>query len=169
MNKGRTKAEYFRMLELHKSGYPHYHFLIRGPFWPRQQLRDEWQRLTGAFIVNIQMIWNNDHSRHRYAIKYVTKAMAAATITNRPWTASRNFFMPDDKPDSQWQYWYFRNKESYEQAVDTLAEEWSFLERTKRSYWMINEPNVLPRPRLLDWELRDLQENEQDSDQDEAP
>jgi len=161
MNKGRTKAEYFRMLELHKSGFPHYHFLIRGPFWPREQLRAEWERLTGAFIVNIQRIWENDYSRHRYAIKYVTKAMEAESITSRTWTASKQFFLAEDEPDSQWHRWYFNTKDSYEAAVDRLAEEWSFFPRSERSYWMINDPNALPRPTLLDWELRDLQ-NEED-------
>jgi len=155
------------MLELHKSGYPHYHFLIRGPYWPRDEVRAEWERLTGAFICNIQRIWNQDKSRHRYAIKYVTKAMATGAVTLRPWTASRGFFLPEDKLTSQWHRWYFANKESYESAVDRLAERWSFFERTDRSYWMIDEPNALPRPTLLDWEKRDLYNQEHDEQETE--
>jgi hypothetical protein len=160
LNKGRPKAEYFRMLELHKSGFPHYHFLIRGPYWPRDAIRAEWERLTGAFICNIQRIWENDKSRHRYCIKYVTKALDAQTLAARSWSASRNFFLPEDPVPPEFDKWMFDHRQSYEASVDQLAERWSFLQRTSRSFWMIDDPKALPRPSLLDWELRDLHEQD---------
>lgn len=160
MNKGRQKAEFFRMLELHKSGFPHYHFLIRGPYWPRDEVKAEWERLTGSIIVNIQGIRPNDVSRARYAVKYVTKALDARQLTDRTWTSSRNFWR-DEETDSPWHRWGSNFRDGWRTAVDQLQEEWSFLQRGKRSFWMINEPNVLPKPPLFDWEAEaDLPEEE---------
>jgi hypothetical protein len=163
LNKGRRKAEYFRMLELHKSGYPHYHFLIRGPFWPRDEVKLVWERLTGSFIVNIQGIKPNDRSRHRYAIKYVTKAIEAEAITNRPWTASRNFWKKDEF-ETPWHRWGFNNRDGWRTATDELLETSSLLPRAKRSWWVIDEPNVLPRPPVFDWEAE-----QRNFDEDETP
>lgn len=38
--------EYLRVTELHASGFPHYHALLRCGYLPKQQLDDEWARLT---------------------------------------------------------------------------------------------------------------------------
>jgi len=151
LSKRRPKPEYFRMLELHQTGMPHYHFLIRGPYWPRDEIKAEWERLTGAFIVNIQAIWPNDKARARYAIKYVTKAVEAQSLTSKTWSASRHFWQ-DEETESPWHRWGANFRDGWRTAIDEVLEHNSLLQRTKRSWWMIDEPNVLPRPPIFEWQ-----------------
>jgi hypothetical protein len=59
-------------LELHRSGFPHYHALQRGAFIPWKLLRDTWQSLTGNYIVDIRAVREKNQAG-KYVTKYVSK------------------------------------------------------------------------------------------------
>lgn len=84
------KTEYVRVLEQTKRGYPHYHFLTKGPFWPVASIVAKWQRLTGSYIVDIQK-----PKAAKQTIGYVAKYVAKSNevdFTERRISASRNFY-----------------------------------------------------------------------------
>jgi hypothetical protein len=77
----RTKGEfeYCCVTELHRSGYPHWHLVVRCGFIPQSELSRLWEHLTGSFKVDIRAIKNAKHCAN-YVAKYVTKT----TGTNKP-------------------------------------------------------------------------------------
>jgi len=100
IRKHRGPCEYVRVLEEHKSGYPHFHLIVRGPYIGQTALSDQWCKLTKAFIVDIQKI-NPEDNVAQYIAKYLTKQMSK-TFTDRRVTASKGFFNPKpDKPESE--------------------------------------------------------------------
>ena len=48
IRKERGECEYLRVCELHKSGMPHYHAMLRSSFIPQKALSEMWGALTGA-------------------------------------------------------------------------------------------------------------------------
>lgn len=92
MNRSRRKTEYCRILEQTKRGYPHYHYLTKGPFWPIDEIRTHWQRLTGAFVVDIRRPTETRQTT-TYVAKYLTKGNHVE-FTNRRFAASRKFWRP---------------------------------------------------------------------------
>ena len=94
-------VEYLRVLELHKNGFPHYHFLARSRYIPQPLIKNAWAALTGAIIVDVRRIWK-EQNVFRYMMKYLTK------ITYIPWTDrrvswSRNFMQDrDDQKPPKW-------------------------------------------------------------------
>ena len=60
------------LLEVHKSGYPHWHIVGRIPYVPQSWLSSEWCRLTGSWIVDIRKI-RDAREACRYVTKYVIK------------------------------------------------------------------------------------------------
>lgn len=93
--------EYARILEPHKSGYPHFHLVARSPYIPQEHLSRRWQQLTGAFIVDIRRV-NPNWQVAKYVAKYLTKTMRPQIgtethkdgkfISERRVSASRHFF-----------------------------------------------------------------------------
>jgi len=55
-------------LERHKSGFPHWHALVRSGFLPQSELSDIWKRISGSPIVDIRRI-----KQHQVAARYVSK------------------------------------------------------------------------------------------------
>ena len=89
----RTKygeVEYLRVTELTKRGWPHYHLLIRSEYIPQPVVKKEWQRLTGATIVDLRQV-NNKFRTYYYMVKYLTK-MHKIEWTNRHVSYSKHFF-----------------------------------------------------------------------------
>jgi len=82
--------EYCRVIEETKSGYPHYHLLLRSGFIPQQTISTIWQHLTGAFIVDIRKVDPNLRVAS-YIAKYLAK-QTKLSFTNRRVTQSRGFF-----------------------------------------------------------------------------
>jgi len=89
------EIEYLRVTELHQSGYPHYHALLRSAFIPQKQLSDTWGRLTGAPVVWIAKI-DSSFSSFRYLVKYLTK-LHKIEWTDRHVSYSRGFFREEDR------------------------------------------------------------------------
>jgi len=98
----KTKTEYLRIVELTKRGYPHYHFLLRGPWWDQSAISRCWQSMTGAFIVDIRRV--KGPKLIAYVAKYTTKDSFTAADTwwvRKRITHSRKFFGPDS-PGPEW-------------------------------------------------------------------
>lgn len=90
----RGECEYLRVTELHASGMPHYHALLRSSFIPQKDLSNHWAKLTGAPVVYIAKI-DKSFSSFRYMTKYLTK-LHKIEWTDRHVSYSRNFFNPAD-------------------------------------------------------------------------
>lgn len=88
------ECEYLRVTELHKSGWPHYHLLLRSSYIPQQQLSKKWEELTGAIKVDIRKV-DNTFSSFRYLVKYLTK-LHRIEWTDRHVSYSRNYYNPAD-------------------------------------------------------------------------
>lgn len=65
--------EYLRVFEAHpSSGWPHMHVLMRAPFLDIWWLRDQWEKLTGAFMVDIRAVKTRAGAAY-YCAKYIGK------------------------------------------------------------------------------------------------
>lgn len=64
--------EYACILEEFKSGYPHWHCLLKCAWIPQHEISKIWLRLTGAYRVEIEKI-RHQRSMGKYLVKYVTK------------------------------------------------------------------------------------------------
>ena len=89
------EVEYLRVTELHQSGYPHYHALLRSSYIPQKELSDRWAKLTGAPVVWIAKI-DATFSSFRYLVKYLTK-LHKIEWTDRHVSYSKNFFRAEDR------------------------------------------------------------------------
>jgi hypothetical protein len=94
IRKERGECEYLRVCELHKSGMPHYHAMLRSSFIPQKELSKIWGSLTGAPVVYIAKI-DQTFSSFRYLTKYLTK-LHRIEWTDRHVSYSKNFFRPED-------------------------------------------------------------------------
>jgi hypothetical protein len=87
--------------ELHKSGYPHYHMLVRSGFLPHVVVKNEWNRLTENSIVDLRQV-DGTFKSYTYLTKYLSK-MHRLEWTDRHVSYSRKFF-PDGslkKPEGE--------------------------------------------------------------------
>ena len=92
------EVEYLRVTELHKSGFPHYHMLIRSGFLPHAVVKAEWNRLTQNQIVDLRQV-DGSFQSYTYLTKYLSK-LHRIEWTDRHVSYSKKFF-PDgslDKP-----------------------------------------------------------------------
>jgi len=83
------KLPFICVFERHKSGWPHMHLLIRGPFIPWKWLSLTWKRLIGAFQVDIRKI-RGAADAAAYVAKYIGKEPFAFEGCKR-WWRSHNF------------------------------------------------------------------------------
>lgn len=84
------EIEYLRCTELTKSGWPHYHFLVRSAYLPHAVLKNEWEALTGATIVDIRPV-KACFAAYSYLVKYLAK-LHKIEWTERHVSYSQNFF-----------------------------------------------------------------------------
>jgi hypothetical protein len=132
----RTKGEmeYCRVLEQHKSGYPHFHLLVRSPYIAQSELSRHWCKLTDAFIVDISKV-DPSRSVASYVAKYLTKQMSVG-FTERRVSQSKHFFVKKPtKPESELQMEGIERHEG--NAESFLATHWSSLkvEQLGQSHW----------------------------------
>lgn len=88
--------QYFRVTEVTKNGWPHYHLLIRSGFLPHAVVRDRWQLLTGASIVDLRQVKKSFHA-YNYLVKYLAK-LHKLPWSDRHLSWSRKFFPPEEPP-----------------------------------------------------------------------
>lgn len=94
IRKEHGECEYLRVTELHASGFPHYHALLRSVFIRQRVLSDVWAKLTGAPVVWIAKI-DDTFSSFRYLVKYLTK-LHKIEWTDRHVSYSKKFFQEED-------------------------------------------------------------------------
>ena len=91
--------EYLRVTEVCKSGFPHYHMLVRSDFLPHAVVKSEWNKYTGAQIVDLRQV-QDSFSAYWYLVKYLTK-LHRKEWTERHVSYSKNFFpCPTRAPQS---------------------------------------------------------------------
>jgi len=98
------EIEYLRVLEPHKSGYPHYHLIVRSGYLEQQELSRHWCELTDAFIVDIRKI-QRQREVVRYIMKYVTK-VGKITFTDRRVSWTRKFFVKESENEKRNANWF---------------------------------------------------------------
>lgn len=94
LRKSYGEFEYFRILEVTKKGWPHYHLITRSPYIPQAELSDLWRQLTGAPIVDVRMI-KKVGDVYWYVVKYLAK-QAYIPWTDRRATWTRGFLVKTD-------------------------------------------------------------------------
>ena len=82
--------EYFKVLEVTKIGWPHYHLIARSPYIPQREISGAWSELTGAPIVDVRKI-KKSQDVYFYVVKYLGK-QKYIPWTNRRCSWSKNFF-----------------------------------------------------------------------------
>lgn len=90
---------YFRVTELHKDGWPHFHVLFAGnTIAPKTLLKDIeyfWRDLKGLGFVRLNKISFHDASHAiNYMLKYVTKNIQRVAKHKRVFSASRGSLLP---------------------------------------------------------------------------
>lgn len=86
--------EFFRVLEVTKKGWPHYHLITRSPYIPQPEISDLWNGLTGAPIVDVRQMKKTVQA-YWYVVKYLAKQKYIPWTDRRAaWT--RKFFKKVD-------------------------------------------------------------------------
>jgi len=85
--------EYMRVTEVTKTGWPHYHLLIRSGYLPQQVVRSLWEAYTGATIVDLRQV-KDKFGAYNYLTKYLTK-LHRIDWTERHVSYSKLFFPVD--------------------------------------------------------------------------
>lgn len=91
--------EYLRVTEATKKGFPHYHLLVRSKFLPQAVVKNIWEQLTGAKIVDLRQV-TKTFGAYNYLTKYLTK-MHNLDWTERHVSYSKKFFPTDPKKDER--------------------------------------------------------------------
>lgn len=127
-------AEYVRILEWCRDGYPHLHCLARMPFVPQRAIAAKWRALTGAVVVDIRKA----HGRSaRYVAKYVAKHTAdTSRWTRQTISASRGFFDRDTRP-SEFCNWEDRPCHIRDAAA-RLNDQWALHRLKPGVYWIFD-------------------------------
>lgn len=89
---------YAAVLELQKSGMPHYHICARSKYIPQRWLSVQWQRLTRATNVDIRAV-KNQSKVASYLCKYLAKTATATVqvLNGRRLVQFSAAYLPDDR------------------------------------------------------------------------
>lgn len=90
-----STLEYLRVTELTTKGFPHYHMLVRSPYLPHVVVKNAWEKLTAAKIVDVRQV-DKRFSAYWYLLKYLTK-LHRIEWTERHVSYSKDFFPPEVK------------------------------------------------------------------------
>jgi len=90
------ELEYLRVTELTRRGFPHYHLLLRSAYLPHAVVKSEWNRLTGALIVDLRQV-KESFAAYTYLLKYLSK-LHKIEWTERHVSYSKRFFPKTDPP-----------------------------------------------------------------------
>lgn len=127
---GAKAIPYAFVIELHKSGHPHMHLLVRMPDVTRPQLKKWWELITKSFEVEIDPV-RSTHGVSRYVTKYFVKELQQIE-GRRLWGRSRDWRLHEEGEP--------RPKEIYEETrrlnnVDIAA----MLEICQFNGWIVIE------------------------------
>jgi hypothetical protein len=128
---GIEKLPFICVFERHKSGWPHMHLLIRGPFIPWKWLSLTWKRLIGAFHVDIRKIHGPTEAA-RYVAKYIGKEPFAFEGCKR-WWRSHNYDLSKREHDRRPRFGF-----GWRQEAGTIGD---FIDELRRTGAKIVESN----------------------------
>lgn len=95
--------EYIRMTEACADGYPHFHLLARSAFLPQQRIKELWQKLTDAYIVDVRKAHGKSIG---YVAKYITKARnETGEFSRQRISVSKNFWVEENNIDECYLGW----------------------------------------------------------------
>lgn len=118
----RKRVQFLIVRESHKSGWPHMHVLIRGPYVPWQWIRAEWLAISGSDRINVKAVNNRGHAAG-YIASYVKKAPAKFGNLRRYWMSQD--YLPEDDQDDQPRIDFGCPWERRNECIITFAERWS--------------------------------------------
>jgi hypothetical protein len=95
--KSRKAIQYFAVREEHKSGWPHLHVLVRGPFWKLDRMKAVWLEITGSDRVWPERV-DSQKKAAKYLASYLKKAPAKFGTAKRYWK-SQGYDLRDDDDD----------------------------------------------------------------------
>jgi hypothetical protein len=95
----RQPTEYLAVWERTKSGWPHLHILLRGPFIPQRLVSKWWEALTQSPIVYFTYL-GGARAGARYVTKYLTKDPDPFN-NGRALRMSRHFLIEPMRPQGQ--------------------------------------------------------------------
>lgn len=115
------EIEYLRVTEVTQQGWPHYHMLLRSAYLPHAVVKEAWQSLSGATIVDVRQV-KKEFRAYWYLVKYLAN-LRDKSWTDRHVSYSRGFFPcpvnePSDRQPLTDKYQDPRHPHHY------LAEEW---------------------------------------------
>lgn len=96
-----TKFDYIKVLESHKSGYAHIHFITNKRF-DAHQLREQWKRLGGGAQMRIEPV--NVKKIANYLSKYMTKDSMKLPKGRRHYSMARHLNALLEKPEKTGEY-----------------------------------------------------------------
>lgn len=115
------RLEWLWVMEEHKSGWPHAHVLMRGPYVPWQVIRAHWRGLTGAEVTDIRSL-TRPRQGGSYVAKYVTKAPDPFGLGRTYWKSAG--FLTEPMRPTQKRYCTLGELRVFEgRAWDWLAQE----------------------------------------------
>ncbi len=88
------EVEYLRVTEVTRKGYPHYHLLVRSGYLPHAVVKQIWNELTDAQIVDLRQV-KHSFGAYSYLVKYLSK-LHKLDWTERHVSVSRGFVPKDD-------------------------------------------------------------------------
>jgi hypothetical protein len=115
IRKNHPHLRFFRVVEVHESGYPHIHvLLVNAPYIAQKGLQEQWSSLLGVQYarVDIRALKGRGANRTQHAIRYVTKYLSKLTerVASsglwarrvRPYSASRGLLAAPSTTSSHW-------------------------------------------------------------------
>jgi hypothetical protein len=131
------QVEYLRVTEVCKSGFPHYHLLVRSDYLPQPVVKKMWCEYTNAQIVDLRQV-QSSFSAYWYLVKYLTK-LHRKDWTERHVSYSKNFFpCPTKAPagDNQFEHVERINLHPYQYLAQWFFE--SIVTQLSASAWLLD-------------------------------
>lgn len=156
------EVEYLRVTELHKTGYPHYHLLVRSKYLPQPVVKAEWERLTGATIVDLRAV-PKQFRAYWYLTKYLSK-MHRLGWTNRHVSTSRGFFKPAKPDDYQPIKWLAKSRD-WRHPYRIMYDHYAAMEVQAEApgRWIVPDQVYFTCDNVTNWELGIPAEPEKDT------
>lgn len=141
-----TKIPFIAIFEQTERGEPHLHVLARMGFVDQKWLSAQWERMTGAFRVDIRAV-RSQRGVARYVAKYISKAPTMWEGTKRYWR-SLDWIMdhdPDPANHPKSHVSFYRSDFGVDHVVaGFIARGWGAL--TDGNRWAVWGPEGRPPP-----------------------
>lgn len=124
------KIEWIAVREVHKTGWPHLHVLMRLRFIPQRWLSSQWLSITKSSRVFVQRLKSQKQAAS-YVSKYIGKAPAQLGTSKRYWKTRAYDLrtkLIDKAPMDDDEYWRIDERTFYKWQHDQINEGWRLIE-----------------------------------------